>query len=103
MSSTPNYRTIAEAYVKGLTEGRVDPAAVIACADEIICNNPDTQDWMIEISTANADDRVGVVTQLKTVKAQIDDAALAEFIAHQRSTFSKNTLLHKIELHVAWI
>ena len=81
MSSTPNYRTMAEYYVKGLTGGTIDPAAVIAWADDLLCNDPDTQDWMIEISTANADDRVGVVQQLNTVKGEVDEAALAELIA----------------------
>ncbi len=83
MSSTPNYATLAAAYVKGLTEGRVDPAEVIAWADDLLCNDPDTQDWMIEISTAKADDRVGVVQQLNTVKGDVDEAALAELVAQQ--------------------
>lgn len=83
MSSTPNYRTIAEAYIKGLTEGRIDPPVVIAWADDLLCNDPNTEDWMIEISTANADDRVGVVQQLNTVKGEVDEAALAELLAAQ--------------------
>ena len=83
MSSEPNYATIAAAYVKGLTEGRVDPAAVIAWADDLLCNDPDTQDWMVEISTANADDRVGVVAQLNTVKGDVDEAAVADLVAKQ--------------------
>lgn len=83
MSSAPNYATIAAAYVKGLTEGRVDPAAVIAWADDLLCNDPDTQDWMIEISTAKADDRVGVVQQLNTVKGDVDEAVVAELVAQQ--------------------
>lgn len=83
MSSSPNYRTIAEAYVKGLTEGRVDPATVIAWADDLLCNDPDTQDWMIEISTAKPEDRGAVVQQLNTVKGDVDEAALAELIAQQ--------------------
>ena len=83
MSSTPNYRTIAEAYIKGLTGGAIDPSEVIAWADDLLCNDPDTQDWMIEISTAKADDRVGVVSQLGSVKGEIDEAALAELVAKQ--------------------
>ena len=38
---------------------------------------------MIEVSTANADDRVGVVQQLNTVKGEVDEAALAELLAKQ--------------------
>jgi len=83
MSSTPNYATIAKAYVTGLTEGRIDPAEVITWADELLCNDPDTQDWMIEVSTAGADDRVGVVQQLNTVKGEVDEVALAELVAKQ--------------------
>ena len=85
MSTTPNYRTLAEFYIKGLTEGRIDPPEVIAWADVLLVNDPDTQDWMIDISTAGADDRMGVVHHLHAVKGEIDQTALAELLATRNS------------------
>ena len=85
MSTTPNYRTLAEFYIKGLTEGRIDPPEVIAWADELLVNDPDTQDWMIDISTAGADDRMGVVHHLHAVKGEIDQTVLAELLATRNS------------------
>lgn len=81
MSDTPNYRTLAEFYIKGLTEGRIDPPEVIAWADDLLCNDPNTQDWMIDISTSPAGDRMGVVHHLHAVKGELDEAALAKLLA----------------------
>jgi hypothetical protein len=80
MADAPNYRTQAEYYIKALTGGHIDPSEVIAWADDLLCNDPDTQDWMIDISTAGADDRMGVVHHLHAVKGEVDEAALAELL-----------------------
>lgn len=72
---------MAEFYIKGLTGGFIDPDEVIKWADDLLCNDPDTKDWMIDISTAGADDRMGVVHHLHAVKGDVDEAALAALLA----------------------
>lgn len=81
MSASTDYRTQAEFFIKGLTGGLIDPPEVIAWADDLLCNDPDTQDWMIDISTSGAGDRMGVVHHLHAVKGEIDEAKLAELLA----------------------
>ena len=55
MATTPNLRTQAEYYIRGLTEGFVTAAEVIAWADEVIVAAPKTEDWMLDISTAKVE------------------------------------------------
>lgn len=81
MSTTPNLRTYAEFYIKGLTEGFVTAAEVIAWADEVIVAEAKTEDWMIDISTCGPDDRMGVLHHLHAVKGEVDETALAALIA----------------------
>ncbi|WP_221032659.1 hypothetical protein [Actomonas aquatica] len=81
--ASSNYRTMAELYIKGLTGGHIDPAEVIAWADDLLCNDPDTQDWMIDLSTAGADDRMGVVHHLHAVKGEVDEAALNAMLSER--------------------
>ena len=81
MSTTPNLRTYAEYYIKGLTEGFVTAAEVIAWADEVIVAEAKTEDWMLDISTSDAEDRMGVLHHLHAVKGDIDEAALATLLA----------------------
>jgi|UniRef100_UPI00404A3A54 hypothetical protein len=81
MSTTPNLRTYAEYYIKGLTEGFVTAAEVIAWADEVIVAEAKTEDWMLDISTSDAEDRMGVLHHLHAVKGEIDEAALATLLA----------------------
>jgi hypothetical protein len=80
MSTIPNNRTMAEYYIRGLTEGFLTAADVIAWADEVIVASAKTEDWMLDISTANADDRMGVLHHLHAVQGEIDQAALAALL-----------------------
>ncbi len=84
MSTTPNLRTFAEFYIRGLTEGFVTAAEVIAWADEVIVAAAKTEDWMIEISTAGPEDRMGVLHHLHAVQGEVDEAALAALLATKR-------------------
>jgi hypothetical protein len=78
-----NYRTKAEYYIRGITQGFVEASEVIAWADEVIVAAPKTEDWMIEISTCGPDERMKVLSQLNTIKGDIDQAALAELLRQQ--------------------
>lgn len=81
MSSTPNHRTLAEFYIRGITQGFVTAAEVIQWSDEVIVAAPKTEDWMLEISSANAEDRMGVLHHLHAVQGEVDEAALAALLA----------------------
>lgn len=81
MSSTPNLRTFAEYYIRGLTEGFVTAAEVIAWTDEVIVAEAKTEDWMLDISTAGPEDRMAVLHHLHAVKGDVDEAALAALLA----------------------
>ncbi len=81
MSSTPNHRTLAEFYIRGITQGFVTAAEVIKWSDEVIVAAPKTEDWMLEISSANAEDRMGVLHHLHAVQGEVDEAALAALLA----------------------
>ena len=80
MSSTPNHRTMAEYYIRGLTQGFVTAAEVIRWTDEVIVAAPKTEEWMLDISTAGEDDRMGVLHHLHAVTGEIDEAALAKLL-----------------------
>jgi len=75
-----NYRTKAEYYIQGITKGFVEATEVIAWADEVIVAAPKTEDWMIEISTCGPEDRMKVLSQLNTIKGEIDQAELKELL-----------------------
>jgi len=81
MSTTPNLRTQAEFYIKGLTQGFVTAAEVIAWADEVIVAAEKTEEWMIDISTCGEDARMDVLHHLHAVKGEVDEAALATMLA----------------------
>lgn len=80
----PNLRTLAEYYIRGLTEGFVTAAEVIAWADEVIVAAAKTEDWMLDISTASPDDRMGVLHHLHAVKGEVDQAALDALLAQKK-------------------
>jgi hypothetical protein len=84
MSTTPNYRTLAEFYIRGITEGFVTAAEVIKWSDEVIVEAPKTEDWMLEISSSSEDDRMGVLHHLHAVKGEVDEAALAALLAERK-------------------
>lgn len=81
MSTAPNLRTLAEFYIRGLTEGFITAAEVIKWADEVIVAAPKTEDWMLDISTSSEDDRMGVLHHLHAVKGEVDETALAALLA----------------------
>ncbi len=73
-------RTMAEFYIRGITEGFIEATEVIAWADEVIVAAPRTEDWMLEISTCGPGDRMAVLHHLHAVKGEINTAALAELL-----------------------
>jgi len=75
-----NYRTKAEYFIRGITQGFVEAAEVIAWSDEIIVTAPKAEDWMVEISSCGPDDRMVVLSHLNTVKGDVDAAELAAML-----------------------
>lgn len=75
-----NYRTKAEYFIKGITQGFVEASEVIAWCDEIVAVAPKTEDWMLEISSSGPDDRMSILSQLNTVKGEVDAAELAAML-----------------------
>lgn len=84
MSTPPNLRTVAEYYIRGLTEGFVTASEVIAWADEVIVAAAKTEDWMLDISTASPEDRMGVLHHLHAVQGEVDQAALDALLAQKK-------------------
>ena len=80
MSTSPNHRTFAEYYIRGLTDGSITAAEVISWADEVIVASAKTEDWMLDISTAGPDDRMGVLHHLHAVQGEIQPDALARLL-----------------------
>ncbi len=75
-----NYRTKAEYFIKGITQGFVEASEVIAWCDEIVAVAPKTEDWMLEISSSGPDDRMSILSQLNTVKGEADPVELAAML-----------------------
>lgn len=75
-----NYRTKAEYFIKGITQGFVEASEVIAWCDEIVAVAPKTEDWMLEISSSGPDDRMSILSQLNTVKGEADPVELAALL-----------------------
>lgn len=75
---------MAEYYIRGLTEGFLTPADVIAWADVVIVEEAKTEDWMLDISTATPEDRMGVLHHLHAVKGDVDETALAALLAEKK-------------------
>ena len=72
---------MAEYFIRGITEGRIEASTVIAWADEVIVAAPKTEDWMLEISSARPEDRMGVLHHLHAVEGEIQPDVLAELLA----------------------
>jgi hypothetical protein len=79
-SSPMNYRTKAEYFIQGITQGFVEASEVIAWSDEVIVTAPKPEDWMIEISSCGPDDRMVVLSHLNTIKGDVDAAELAALL-----------------------
>jgi len=75
-----NYRTQAEFFIKGITQGAIDAAEVIAWSDEVIVSAPKSEDWMVEISSCGPEERLKVLGLLNTVKGEADPAELAALL-----------------------
>jgi hypothetical protein len=75
-----NYRTQAEFFIKGITQGAIDAPEVIAWSDEVIVAAAKSEDWMIEISSCGADERLKVLGLLNTVQGVADPAELAALL-----------------------
>ena len=84
MSKPASYRTLAEFYIRGLTEGLVTAAEVIKWVDEVIVAEPKTADWMLDISTCSEDDRMGVLHHLHAVEGELDEAAVVALLAARK-------------------
>ena len=72
---------MAEYFIKGITDGSVTAAEVIAWADEVVVAAAKTEDWMIEISSSSAEDRMGVLHHLHAVQGEIQPDVLAAMLA----------------------
>jgi hypothetical protein len=81
MDTPANHRTMAEYFIKGITDGSVTAAEVIAWADEVVVAAAKTEDWMIEISSSSAEDRMGVLHNLHAVQGDIQPDVLAAMLA----------------------
>lgn len=75
-----NYRTKAEYFIAGITQGFVEAAEVIAWSDEVVAVADKTEDWMIEISSCGPADRMAILSQLNTVKGVADPVELAALL-----------------------
>lgn len=75
-----DYRTKAEFFIRGITGGFVEAQEVISWSDEIIVSAPKTEDWMVEISSCGAEDRLKILSFLGQVQGTVDEAALAEML-----------------------
>lgn len=75
---------MAEYYIRGLTEGFVDAAEVIAWTDGVVVEATKTEDWMLDISSASPEDRMGVLHHLHAVQGEVDEAALAALLAAKK-------------------
>ena len=75
-----NYRTKAEFFIKGITQGFIEASEVIAWSDEVIVTAPTAEDWMVEISSCGPDDRMVILSHLNTVKGNADPVELAALL-----------------------
>jgi hypothetical protein len=75
-----NYRTKAEYFIQGITQGFVEASEVIAWSDEIVVDAPVAEDWMLEISSCGPDDRMVILSHLNTVKGVADPVELAALL-----------------------
>lgn len=75
-----NYRTKAEYFIQGITQGFVEASEVIAWSDEVVTTAAKPEDWMIEISSCGPDDRMVILSHLNTVKGVADPVELAALL-----------------------
>jgi hypothetical protein len=75
-----NYRTKAEFFIQGITQGFVEASEVIAWSDEVVQFVDKPEDWMLEISSCGPDDRMVVLSHLNTIKGTPDPVELAALL-----------------------
>ncbi len=75
-----NYRTQAEFFIQGITQGFVEASEVIKWSDEVVVTAPKTEDWMLEISSCGPDDRMAILSQLNTVKGEVNAEELSALL-----------------------
>lgn len=75
-----NYRTKAEFFIQGITQGFVEAAEVIAWSDEVVVTADKPEDWMLEISSCGPNDRMAILSHLNTVKGTADPVELAALL-----------------------
>ena len=75
-----NYRTKAEYFIQGITQGFVEAAEVIAWSDEVVVAAAKTEDWMLEISSCGPGDRMVILSHLNTIKGDVNAAELAALL-----------------------
>jgi len=74
--SAMDYRTKAEFYARGITNGFVEASEVIAWTDEVIVSASKTEEWMVDISSCGPGDRMKVLSSLNTIKGTVDQEEL---------------------------
>jgi hypothetical protein len=79
-SPAMNYRTKAEYFIQGITQGFVEASEVIAWSDEVVVTAAKPEDWMLEISSCGPEDRMVVLSHLNTVKGVADPVELAALL-----------------------
>lgn len=75
-----DYRTKAEYFIRGITDGFVEASEVIAWSDEVIVDADPTPEWMVEISSSGPDDRLSILSHLNSIKGTVDEEALAKML-----------------------
>lgn len=75
-----NYRTKADFYIQGITQGFIEASEVIAWCDEVVVEASVTEDWMLEISSSGPNDRMAILSQLNTIKGEADPVELAALL-----------------------
>lgn len=75
-----NYRTKAEFFIQGITQGFVEASEVIAWSDEVVTVADKPEDWMLEISSCGPDDRMVILSHLNTIKGVADPVELAALL-----------------------
>jgi hypothetical protein len=84
MDTPANHRTMAEYFIRGITDGSVTAAEVIAWADEMVVAAAKTEDWMIDISSSSPEDRMGVLHHLHAVQGDVQEDVLARLLAAKK-------------------
>ena len=75
---------MAEYFIRGITDGSVTAAEVIAWADEVVVAAAKTEDWMIDISSSSPEDRMGVLHHLHAVQGDVQEDVLARLLAAKK-------------------